>query len=90
MKININYGDGWMKIYTVILIQLIIWSGFTFIEWLSKYDQLFFKVMMFFIFFYLALIIGNYIVKSIRKTFYITTLSLGLYGSIQFTMSVLN
>ncbi|WP_369425967.1 hypothetical protein [Cytobacillus pseudoceanisediminis] len=39
-----------MKIYTALLLQMLIWSGYTFIEWLSKYDQLIYKVIMFFVF----------------------------------------
>ncbi|QED47379.1 hypothetical protein [Cytobacillus dafuensis] len=78
-----------MKVYTVLLLQLIIWSGYTFIEWLSKYDQLMFKVLMFFVFLYLAIIIGNFIMKSVRKTFFVTALSLSLYGSFHFTMSLM-
>ncbi|WNS77015.1 hypothetical protein RRV45_08535 [Bacillus sp. DTU_2020_1000418_1_SI_GHA_SEK_038] len=76
-----------MKVYTALLLQLIIWSGYTFIEWLSKYDQLIYKVLMFFVFLYLAIIIGNYIVKSAKKTFFVTALSLTLYGSFHFSMA---
>ncbi|MFE8695347.1 hypothetical protein ACFYKT_03120 [Cytobacillus sp. FJAT-53684] len=79
-----------MKVYTALLLQLIIWSGYTFIEWLSKYDQLIYRVLMFFVFFYLAIIIGNTIMKSVRKTFFVTSLSLVLYGSFQFTMAVIS
>ncbi|KAB2337351.1 hypothetical protein F7731_06995 [Cytobacillus depressus] len=78
-----------MKVYIAMLLQLMIWSGYTFIEWLSKYDQLLFKVLMFFVFFYLAIIIGNYIMKSIRKTCFVTALSLSLYGSLHLTMSLM-
>ncbi|MFO1445744.1 hypothetical protein KDN24_21600 [Bacillus sp. Bva_UNVM-123] len=78
-----------MRVYTVLLLQLMIWSGYTFIEWLSKYDLLMYKVLMFFIFFYLAIIIGNYIIKSFKKTFFVTSLSLALYGSFYFTMSLI-
>lgn len=78
-----------MKVYTALLLQLMIWSSYTFIEWLSKYDQLIYKVLMFFVFFYLAIIIGNYIIKSIKKTFFVTALSLSLYGSFHFTMAVI-
>ncbi|MBU8877657.1 hypothetical protein BGM26_01475 [Bacillus sp. FJAT-29790] len=78
-----------MKIYTALLLQLMIWSGYTFIEWLSKYDQPVYKIMMFFVFFYIAVIIGNNIMKSVKKTFFITALSLTLYGSFQFTMALI-
>lgn len=86
---NNKSGGGKMKVYTALLLQLIIWSGYTFIEWLSKYDQFIFKVLMFFVFLYLAIIIGNYIVKSVKKTFFVTALSLSLYGSFHFTMTLM-
>lgn len=78
-----------MKSYTVFLLQLIIWSGYTIIEWLSSQDQLLYKVIMFLIFFYLAIIIGNSIMKSVKKTIFITSISLVLYGSFYFTMSII-
>ncbi|MBP2239967.1 hypothetical protein J2Z40_000520 [Cytobacillus eiseniae] len=79
-----------MKVYTTLLMQLIIWSGYTFIEWLSKYDQLHYKILMFFVFFYIAIILGNSIMKSVKKTFFITSVSLTLYCSFHLTMSVLS
>ena len=78
-----------LKVYTVVLLQLIIWSGYTFIEWLSKHDHPIYNVIMFLVFFYLAIIIGNYIMKSAKKTFFITLTSLAIYGSFHFTMSVI-
>lgn len=76
-----------MRVYIVMLLQLIIWSGFTFIEWLSKHDQLIYKVIMFFVFFYLAFIIGNQITKSVRKSLFITAFSLVIYASFHYTMA---
>ncbi|WP_066066337.1 hypothetical protein [Neobacillus soli] len=75
-----------MRVYIVIMLQFIIWSGYTFIEWLSKHDQLFYKVIMFFVFFYLAFYIGNQVTKSVQKTLFITALSLVIYTSIHYTM----
>lgn len=75
-----------MKIYIVIILQFIIWSGFTFIEWLSKYDQLFYKVIMFFIFYYLAFLLGRRITESAAKALFVTSLSLAMYSSFHFTM----
>ncbi|WP_428908794.1 hypothetical protein [Niallia sp. Krafla_26] len=73
-----------MRLYTVIIIQLMIWSGFTLAEWLSKKDLLVYKVIMFMIFFNLAILIGNYFIRSTKKTFYTTISSLGLYGFLHF------
>jgi len=75
-----------MKTYVVIILQLMVWSGYTFIEWLSKHDQLVHKVIMFLIFFYLAFVIGRAITKSDQKSIFITALSLMVYSSLHFTM----
>jgi hypothetical protein len=78
-----------MKVYVVVLLQLIIWSGYTLLEWLSQHDQLIYNVLMFFVFFYLAIQIGNNIMKSTKKTIFITTLSLSLYASVHFALNVI-
>ncbi|TDK64984.1 MULTISPECIES: hypothetical protein [Bacillaceae] len=77
-----------MRVYVVMLLQFIIWSGYTLIEWLSKHDQLVYKVIMFFVFFYLAYLIGNGITKSSRKTLFLTALSLVIYTSIHYTLEL--
>jgi hypothetical protein len=79
-----------LKVYAVLLLQLIIWSGYTLIEWLSKHDHPIYNGIMFLVFFYLAIIIGNNIVKSARKTFFITILSLAIYVSLHMTMSFIS
>ncbi|NHM29631.1 hypothetical protein [Neobacillus terrae] len=79
-----------MKIYVVILLQLILWSGYTLTSWLSKHDQPVFNIIMFFIFFYLAFQIGNSITKSARMTLFITAFSLALYGSFHMTMTLIS
>nr|WP_066367751.1 hypothetical protein [Neobacillus fumarioli] len=76
-----------MRAYIVMILQFIIWSGYTLIEWLSK-DQLIYKVFMFFIFFYLAFLIGNKLTNSSRKTLFITGLSLVIYTSLHYTMVI--
>ncbi|WML49403.1 hypothetical protein RCG23_05095 [Neobacillus sp. PS3-34] len=77
-----------MKIYVVILLQFILWSGYTLTAWLSKHDQPVFNVIMFFIFFYLAFQIGNTITKSARQTLIVTAASLLLYCSFHAAMSL--
>ncbi|WML43556.1 hypothetical protein [Neobacillus sp. PS3-40] len=76
-----------MRFYIVIMLQLMIWSGYTLIEWLSKHDQLVYKVMMFFVFFYLSFYIGNTITKSSRQAIFITALSLIIYSSFHYTLT---
>jgi hypothetical protein len=77
-----------LKVYTVMLIQMIIWSGYTFTEWLSKHDQPIYNVIMFIVFFYLATISGNYIMRSTKKTLLVTIISLAIYTSFQLTLSL--
>jgi hypothetical protein len=75
-----------MRTYIVILLQFIVWSSYTLIEWLSKHDHPIYNVMMFFVFFYLAFFIGTTITRSGRKTLLITTFSLTIYGTFHFAM----
>jgi hypothetical protein len=77
-----------LKVYSVIIVQLMIWSGYTFLEWLSKHDHPIYNVIMFLVFFYLAVIFGNYIMKSARRTLFTTFVSLGLYASLQLALSL--
>ncbi|WP_075981077.1 hypothetical protein [Bacillus massilinigeriensis] len=79
-----------MKSYTVILIQLIIWSGYNLMEWLSKRDQPIYNILMFLIFFYLAIMISNTIIRSTKKTFVLTFLSLIIYSSFHLTLVYMN
>nr|WP_077211375.1 hypothetical protein [Bacillus dakarensis] len=76
-----------MKIYMVVLYQMIIWSSYTLIEWLSKYDDPLYNILMFLVFFYIAVVSGNYMIKSIRKTFMISVFSLAAYGLIQLILN---
>lgn len=66
-----------------------VWSGFSVIEWLSHRDLVLYKVIMFGVFFYLAIIIGNYIIRSPRKTLLATIISLSIYGSFHLIMSII-
>ncbi|MDQ0155853.1 hypothetical protein J2S07_002171 [Robertmurraya andreesenii] len=68
-----------MKNYIVLVIQLMIWSGYTLIEWLSKHDQGLYNFLMFCVFLYIAIISANTIVRSLRKTFILTLSSLVIY-----------
>ncbi|MGN1401866.1 MAG: hypothetical protein ACI4XL_10220 [Bacillus sp. (in: firmicutes)] len=71
-----------MKSYTVFLIQLMVWSGYTVAEWLSRHDRWVFKALMFVLFLQMALYIGNSILKAKSKTAIVTVTSLGVYGGI--------
>jgi hypothetical protein len=88
MKINALKVVINMRVYIVMMLQFIVWSGYSLIEWLSKHDQLLYKVIMFFVFFYLAFLIGNKVMRSTRKTLFLTALSLVIYTSIHYTMAL--
>ncbi|MGG0720310.1 hypothetical protein ABE096_22420 [Robertmurraya massiliosenegalensis] len=77
-----------MKNYVVMLIQLMIWSFYTLLEWLSKYDQLIYNVAMFIVFVYLAMVTSNLILKSAKKTVGITFISLIVYSVIQILLNL--
>ncbi|MDQ0217246.1 hypothetical protein ELQ35_08070 [Peribacillus cavernae] len=72
-----------MKNYIVFLFQIIVWSGYTVVEWLSAHDRLLFKVLMFLIFCYLAVFIGKSILKSNKRTVLVTCTSLMSYAVIE-------
>ena len=79
-----------MKEYAVILLQLMIWSGYSFMVWLSQHDQPLYNWLMFTVFLYLGFVLGNTIMKSTRKTVLITLFSIFLHATIQFSLSILN
>lgn len=76
-----------MKGYVVILLQLIIWSGYSVIEWLSKHDQPLYNGLMFLVFIYIAFLVGNALLKSAKKTLMMTVFSLLIYLSVQLSLS---
>lgn len=78
-----------MRVYSVVLLQMMIWSGYSLAEWLSHHDHPVYNVLMFLVFFYLAMLSGKSIVKSIRKTTLITMASLGIYGALGAVLSFL-
>ena len=78
-----------LKNYLVILFQLMVWSGYTLVEWLSVNDRFVFKVFMFLVFSYLAIYIGKMILKSNRRTMLVTVISLLCYGILQILLETL-
>ncbi|WP_019242465.1 hypothetical protein [Bacillus sp. AP8] len=71
-----------MRSYTVILIQWIVWSGFSIAEWLSRHDRLVFKAFMFVVFLQISIFIGKSILHSNLKTGVVTSISLLTYVGI--------
>ncbi|PAE19040.1 hypothetical protein CHH80_18480 [Bacillus sp. 7504-2] len=77
-----------MRNYIVILIQLMIWSVYTLFESLSKYDQIIYNVAMFFVFVYLGMVASNLILKSTKKTIFVTLVSLAVYCAIHIFLNL--
>lgn len=82
---NFQDGEG-MRLYTVVILQLIIWSGYTFVEWLSKYDKLSMKVIILLIFVYFAMVLGNHLLHSKMRTVLATSISISVYLFFYFIM----
>ncbi len=74
-------GEG-MKIYLVVLLQLMVWSGYTVMEWLSRHDEPIYNLAMFLVFSYISMIIAKGILLSLKKTMLVTTASLLFYGGV--------
>ena len=67
-----------------------VWSSYTLAEWLSVYDRLIFKCMMFLLFSYFAIYIGKVILKSTKQTLVVTTLSLICYVVLQIFLEMID
>ena len=68
-----------MKRYIVFMLQWIVWSGYTLAEWLSRHDKWLFKAIMFALFFQLAVLIAQKVLKTKLQTGAVTMLSLAAY-----------
>jgi hypothetical protein len=68
-----------MKSYVAFLLQIMVWSGYTLAEWLSQHDRIVFKVIMFIVFFNIAVWIAKKIIQTNFKTAIITFVSLSIY-----------
>jgi hypothetical protein len=64
-----------MKVYVIGLIQVLIWSTFSLVTWLSRSDSLFAKGILLGIFCYLAFLIANKIGLTRKSSFLITAIS---------------
>ncbi|WP_199426484.1 hypothetical protein [Thermaerobacillus caldiproteolyticus] len=72
-----------MKEYVVFLIQMLIWSSFSLIEWLSGRDRAFFKGLLLCIFLYIAFLLARKIGLRTRKAIFTTMFTAGVYFSCQ-------
>ncbi|KEK25900.1 hypothetical protein [Bacillus gaemokensis] len=67
-----------MKILHVIFYHFLLWSGFSIVLSLSNGDKFHYKVMLFFVFLYLAYVIA-YVVLSARKQALILTFTNSMF-----------
>lgn len=72
-----------MKVYVIGLIQVLIWSTFSLVTWLSRSDSLFAKGILLVIFCYLAFLIANKIGLTRKSSFLITAISFLFFFSFE-------
>ncbi|MCA1029900.1 hypothetical protein LCL95_02490 [Bacillus timonensis] len=48
-----------MRVYLIVLLQLLLWSLYSFIEWFAKYDGVKSKGILLIVFIYLAFLMAN-------------------------------
>ena len=61
-----------MKMTIVALFHFIIWSGFSIVLLLSSRDKMHYKVLLFFVFFYLAYVIAHLMLHSRKAAIFFT------------------
>ncbi|WP_077617673.1 hypothetical protein [Bacillus sinesaloumensis] len=64
-----------MKIYVIGLIQILIWSAFSLVTWLSQSDSMFAKVILLIIFCYVAFLIATKIGLTRKGSLLVTVIS---------------
>ncbi|MBB5323839.1 hypothetical protein HNQ34_000931 [Anoxybacillus tepidamans] len=72
-----------MKEYVVFLLQMMIWSSFSLIEWLSGRDRPVFRGMLLCIFLYLAFLLARKIGLRTKKALLTTLVTAAVYFSCQ-------
>ncbi|MGM7682755.1 hypothetical protein ACSVDA_11440 [Cytobacillus sp. Hm23] len=68
-----------MKTLTVFMVQFMIWSAYSIIEWLSRHDGRVSKSILLAILIYFAYIIAQKAMQSKKRGIIITIISLPLY-----------
>lgn len=68
-----------MKQYIILLLHCVIWSGYTLIVWLSKYDHTLYKVILFVIFAFFAYSCAKKIALTKKIALFTTGMSLVIY-----------
>ncbi|KXG10397.1 hypothetical protein AT864_00988 [Anoxybacillus sp. P3H1B] len=72
-----------MKEYVVFLSQMMIWSSFSLIEWLSGRDRPLFRGLLLCIFLYFAFLLARKMGLRTKKAIWITLLTAIIYFSCQ-------
>ncbi|MBA2877817.1 hypothetical protein [Anoxybacillus ayderensis] len=65
--------------YIVFLLQMIIWSLFSFIEWRSAHDHFIFKALLFGIFIYIAFLLALRLHLTKKRACWTTLLTIAVY-----------
>jgi hypothetical protein len=76
-------GDRPMKMYVAFLLQMMIWSSFSLVEWLSGRDRPLFRGLLFCIFLYLAFLLARKVGLRTRKAIVATLFTAVFYFSCQ-------
>ncbi|EMI9086035.1 hypothetical protein COD05_08620 [Bacillus cereus] len=61
-----------MRILHVIFYHFLLWSGFSVVLSLSNGDKLHYKVMLFFVFLYLAYVIAYFVLHTRKQALFLT------------------
>ncbi len=72
-----------MKKYTVIIIQVLIWSLYSIVEWVAKYDGFKSKIILLLIFSYFAFLAASKIGLSRKQSICTTILTLLVFFTCQ-------
>ncbi|KOO50929.1 hypothetical protein [Priestia koreensis] len=67
----------------LLCIHLILWSGYSFVEYLSNRDKLSSKVILFVVFGYVAYLIAERLIERKRTALFVTILILGSFFGCQ-------
>ncbi|MEK3887118.1 hypothetical protein [Bacillus sp. FSL K6-3431] len=78
-----------IKKYIAMILQMFIWSGFTLVDWLSRKDHSISKVILFIVFFYLAFLLAKALLKTRKRTIWITILSLTVYQMMNMILHII-
>ncbi|GAC91227.1 hypothetical protein KN10_1663 [Anoxybacillus flavithermus NBRC 109594] len=68
-----------MNMYIVFLLQLLIWSLFSLVEWRSAHDHFIFKALLFVMFMYVAFLLALRFRLTKKRACWTTLLTIAIY-----------